>query len=197
MESFEDKLKRIVNASIGAISTAVEKSRDAIMEFAESEKVKELSGKGEEVLAKVFDAGANAVDKVKNFAQNFDAKDEESRRKARLVDLAYRMQQLSDEERQEVGRLVNDLEENTRKSQEKTAETPEAPRNGIGDFGVKESAFDLKTRNVNSHPEEQASISTEPMAHTSPTYPEDDLNAKRSQTNNMNDHLNQGVPPDY
>jgi hypothetical protein len=197
MESFDDKLKRIVNASIGAITSAVEKSRDAIMDFAESERMKELSHKGEEVLAKVFDAGASAVDRVKGFAQNFDVKDEESRRKARLVDIAYKMQALTPEERQEVGRLVNDLDENTRKSQEETEKTPEAPEGGIGEFGVKESAFDINARQVSDHPGEQASISTDPLSHTSPTYPEDELNSKRQQTNNMNEHLNQDVPPDH
>ncbi|HSK69952.1 MAG TPA: hypothetical protein VLA21_11885 [Candidatus Limnocylindria bacterium] len=197
MESFDEKLKRIVNASIGAITSAVEKSRDAIIEFAESEKVKEFSEKGEQVLGKVFDAGASAVDRVKGFAQNIDARDEESRRKARLVDLAYRMQALTPEERQEVGRLVNDLEENMAKSERESSQTPEAPEGGIGQYGVKESPFDLKARQVNEHHGEEATISTDPLAHTSPTYPEDELNSKRQQTNNMNDHLNQGVPPDH
>jgi hypothetical protein len=50
VDSFEENLKKVVTTSIGAIISTVEKSRDAIMEFARSEKANEFSQKGEEVL---------------------------------------------------------------------------------------------------------------------------------------------------
>ena len=106
----EENLKKVVTASLGAIISTVEKSRDAIMEFARSDKARELSQKGEEALQDVLDAGSQAVNKVREAVAAAEVNEKARREKARLVDLAYKIHSLDAPRREELDRLLNDLE---------------------------------------------------------------------------------------
>lgn len=193
MDPFEENLKKVVTASLGAIISTVEKSRDAIMEFARSEQAKELSQKGEEALQSVLDAGSQAVNKVREAVTAADENEKARREKARLVDLAYKLHSLDASRREELDRLLNDLEK---------AKTPpteggnDMPDDGIGKPGVTESDFDKDTT-LSGKPKNKKSGGRDPLASATPTSPDDDQNVRRSQTNNMNVHLKQEVPPDF
>ena len=193
MDSFEENLKKVVTTSIGAIISTVEKSRDAIMEFARSEKANELSQKGEEALQSVLDAGGQAVNKVREAVAAVDENEKARREKAKMVDLAYKLQSLDASKREELDRLLDDL---------KKAKTPpteggtDVPDDGIGKPGVTESYFDREiTMPDKSEPKKPAG--RDPLASATLTSPDDDQNVRRSQTNNMNVHLKQDVPPDF
>jgi hypothetical protein len=191
VDSFEENLKKVVTTSIGAIISTVEKSRDAIMEFARSEKANEFSQKGEEVLQSVLDAGGQAVNKVREAVAAVDENEKARREKARLVDLAYKLHSLDASKREELDRLLDDL---------KKAKTPptkvgtDMTDDGIGNPGVTESGFDRNTT-LAGMPGCKKPGNRDPLASATPTSPDDDQNVRRSQTNNMNVHLKQDVPP--
>lgn len=187
MENFDEKLKKIVTTGIGAVVSGVEKSRDAILEFAESDLAKDLSRKGEEVVRAAVETGSGIVKKVRDAVKEEDGKGKERRDIARLTDLAYVIHGLRPEQRAEVHRMVGELDEIKAKGEAKTGEDEISPEDAIGRDGVQESDFDL----------EAGQPADEPLTGASPTAPDDDLNVKRSQTNNMNGHLKQNVPPDF
>ena len=193
MDPFEENLKRIVTTSLGAIISAVEKTGDAIMEFARSEKAKELSQKGEEALQNVLDAGSQAVNKVREAAAAADESEKTRREKAKLVDLAYRLHSLDTSRREELDRLLKELEKAQSATRSAGADLPDE---GIGKPGVTESDFDLDL-NMPGKPTGEKSAGRDPLASATPTSPDDDQNVRRSQTNNMNVHLKQNVPPDF
>lgn len=64
-EGFDDKLKRVVLAGVGAVANLVEKSKEAISEFADRDSVSEMASKGEETVEKVKTAGGAVVEKAK------------------------------------------------------------------------------------------------------------------------------------
>ena len=61
-ENFEDKILRIIKAGIGAVAETVEKSKDAISDFASKENVHNLATRAAALKGKT---GAGAIEKVK------------------------------------------------------------------------------------------------------------------------------------
>lgn len=123
MEQWEDKIKRIVMAGIGAIAGTVEKSRDAIVKFAGSEQAKNLADKGEKAVQSVVDAGEKAFEKVKGAISEADLKERVRRETQRLKSLAAQLHELSGEQREVVDAMVQELK--NKSTQEQTSQ-PEA-----------------------------------------------------------------------
>ncbi len=64
----------------------------------------------------------------------------------------------------------------------------------LGHEGVTESPFDLP---VDEKSYDEVRENVEPSAVPTPTAPDDERNASRSQTDGMNEHIPQSVPRDY
>lgn len=130
MEQWEDRVRRIVMAGIGAIAGTVEKSRDAIVKFAGSEQARNLADKGEKAVQSVVDAGEKAFEKVKGAISEADLKERVRRETQRLKSLAAQLHGLSDEQREVVDAMVQDLRD---KGGPEQAPRPEADVRGDGD----------------------------------------------------------------
>lgn len=64
----------------------------------------------------------------------------------------------------------------------------------LGKEGVTESPDDLPADEETYH---EVRDSDDPARVPTPTAPDDARNTLREQTTNMNDHIPQGVPPDF
>ena len=64
-ENFEDKILRIIKAGIGAVAETVEKSKDAISDFASKENVENHANKGEQTLGNVKTFGLGQIENVR------------------------------------------------------------------------------------------------------------------------------------
>ena len=188
VDDFEEKVRMIVTMGIGAVISGIEKSREAVVAFTQSELARELSRRGEDAVRTAAEAGGKAAETVKKAFQDAGARAQEERLEA----LAREIRRLSPEQRARVHAMVSQTDEG------EDEETPAPPPpdqgvegEGIGKPGVTESAFDLEPA---GHGEEAAK---DPLSSPTHTAPDDDLDVRRSQTNNMNEHLKQNVPPDF
>ena len=197
MENLDEKLKRIVMAGIGAIIGSVEKSRDAIIGFAESELAQDLAKKGEDAVDTAVQAGSKVVKKAVDAVMEAGEHGRENGRKASLTDLAYKIHALNADERAAVDAMVSELDDIKAKAAEKAAHETAGEDDHIGKPGVTESEYDLDIQHPGQNGRQQESKGKDPLSSATPTAPDDDLNVKRSQTNNMNEHLKQSVPPDF
>lgn len=202
MDKFEDKLKQIVMAGIGAIASTVEKSRDAIVEFAGSEQAKNLADKGEKTVQSVVDAGSQAIKKVKEALTEADLNERVRKEAQKLRSLAIQLHELTDDQREVVDEMLRDLK--AAKPDDAAAMGSFGPLEGkdrkseeaLGKPGVHESDFDPPQDDV-SDPKLAEQAKKDPLKPVTPTAPDDEHNAKRVQTNTMNEHLKQNVPPDF
>lgn len=186
MDHLEEKLKNIVLAGIGAIVHTVEKSRDAIVNFAGSEQGKELAEKGEKAVQGVVDAGTQAFHKVKEALSEVELKERMHKEKERLGSLARQLNELSPEQLEVLETLRVELREKPPEASFGPAEGKDpASEAAIGKPGVTESGF------VPPHGEDGKG-----RAFT-PTAPDDEQNVRQLQTNEMNEHLKQNTPPDF
>ena len=64
----------------------------------------------------------------------------------------------------------------------------------LGQEGVTDSPFDLP---ADKDSYEKVKEAQSPTAVATPTSPDDDKNTRRAQTENMNAHIPQAVPPDF
>lgn len=204
-----DALKKIVMSGIGAIVTGVEKSRDAIRDFMNSDLAQGLAEKGEKAVQAAVDAGSKAVhaaaeagskavEQVRGVFAEPEAQKEKRREATRLADVAYLYHALSAQQRDEVQRMVGELDQIARDAEAKKEAGEEAlPDDGIGKPGVTDTDFDLDAKYPPKGKKAAVNPADDPLAYASPTAPDDDLNVRRSQTNNMNEHLKQNVPPDF
>ena len=104
-ENFEDKILRIIKAGIGAVAETVEKSKDAISDFASKENVHNLANKGEQTLEQVKTFGAGAIEKVKKTWSEADIMGMVKSKSEKLRKLAQEVHELPDAERE----AFNDL----------------------------------------------------------------------------------------
>lgn len=70
----------------------------------------------------------------------------------------------------------------------------QANKKALGKPGVTSSQHDLPA-DKNSY--KQVQQADQPQNVSTPTSPDDEMNSKRSQTDNMNAHIKQNVPPDF
>jgi len=202
-------LQKIVMSGIGAIVTGVEKSRDAIRDFVDSDLARDLTQKGEKAVQAAVDAGSKAVHAAANagskaveqvrgvFTESEEHK-EKRRETTRVTDVAYLFHALSAQQREEVRRMVDELDQISRDAeQRKEAGEEPLPDDGIGKPGVTDTDFDLGAKYPPKGQKAPQRPGDDPLAYATPTAPDDDMNVRRSQTNNMNEHLKQNVPPDF
>lgn len=173
MASLDKEIRKIIMAGLGAISNTVEKSKDAIEDFVQSDGVKNMAEKGEGVFQSAVELGKKAVDKVKDTFTEDEIEQKVREERERLMRLAREVRGLSADERKILNKLV-DEGEGARFSGDE----------GIGQPGVKDSPHDL-----DADPSSPNSAS--------PTAPDDDLNTAKVQTLHMNEHIQQNVPPEY
>lgn len=189
MDQLEEKLRKIVMTGIGAIVDTVEKSRDALAEFAESPQVKNLASKGEKAVQSAVDAGAQAVSRVRSAITEAEVNDRIRKEKERLKNLAQQVSDLTKDQAEVFETLLKQI-------REKPPEMSYGPIEGkdplseeaIGKPGVTESAF---------VPKPEVAAKSKAPEHFSPTAPDDEHNIRRLQTDSMNEHLKQNVPPDF
>ena len=195
MDNLEQKLRKIVMTGIGAIVDTVEKSREAIKGFAQSEQANDLEKKGEDAVRDAMDFGNKAVKQVKNAFSDAEIRQQMDKEKAYLSDLARKVKSLSDDQRDVMDGLMRDMDK--KDGQDSHHETDEEHQ-GIGKPGVTESEYD---RGMEERPYQRCGsgpCETDDLVDCpTPTAPDDEANAKRSQTNHMNDHIKQNVPRDY
>lgn len=198
MDNLEQKLRKIVMTGIGAIVDTVEKSKDAIKGFAQSEQVSDFAKKGEEAVKDAVALGNKAVNHVKNVFTDAEIADKMEKEKAKLTDLAKKVDALSKDQRDVFESLLKDLHE-AKSCDVCGMETPnEEDLQGVGKPGVTESDFDLEVDDQSySRCASEPGKPHDPQDCPTPTAPDDDENAKRSQTRNMNDHIKQSIPLDY
>ncbi len=197
MENLDEKLKRIVMAGIGGIISSVEKSRDAIIGFAESELAQDLAQKGEKAVGTAVQAGGRAVKTAIDALKEAGRQDAQSDRKAHLTWLARQIHGLRPDERAAVHAMVGEMDGIGDGAAEKAAEETAGDDEHIGKPGVTESEYDLEIKRPGRDGDQPGKTASDPLSSATPTAPDDDLNVKRSQTNNMNEHLKQAVPPDF
>lgn len=197
MENLDEKLKRIVMAGIGGIISSVEKSRDAIIGFAESELAQELAQKGEKAVETAVQAGGRAVKTAVDALKDIGKQDAQSGRKAHLALIARQVHGLSEDERAAVHAMVAEMDRAEAEAEKKAADETYGEDEHIGKPGVTDSEYDLDIRRPGENGGQTVNTGNDPLSSATPTAPDDDLNVKRSQTNNMNEHLKQSVPPDF
>lgn len=184
-------------AGIGAIASTVEKSKDAIVEFAGSDQAKALADKGEKAVQSVVDAGSQAYRKVKDALTEAEVNERVRREKERLKALAQQVHGLSREQLEVYEELLRGLSEKKPEMSYGPAEGKD-PRSeeALGRAEVHESDFDPPQDSIGD-PKLVEKSRKSPLDPVTPTSPDDEHNAKRVQTNTMNEHLKQNVPPDF
>ena len=197
MDQLEEKLRKIVLAGIGAIASTVEKSKDAIVEFAGSDQAKNLADKGEKMVQSAIDAGSQAFKRVKDALSEAEVNERVRKEKERLKSLAQQVRDLSEDQREVFDTLLKELKEKKTETSFGPAEGKHPPsEDALGKPGVTESDFDLPHDNLRD-PNLIEKLRKANHVHFTPTAPDDEHNAKRVQTNTMNEHLKQNVPPDF
>ena len=199
MDKLDEKLRNIVLAGIGAVVKTVEKSRDAIAELASSPGTKALADKGEKAVQSAVDAGAQAVMIFDSWGGVLaDGAFQRARKeKDRLKSLARQVHELSKEQ----GEVFEEL---LRQLREKPPEMSFGPIEGkdpvseeaLGPPGVS-GLTDIPEPDSKLDPATAGKARHKPLGTFSPTAPDDDQNIRRLQTNVMNEHLKQNVPPDF
>ena len=188
MAGLDKEIRKIIMASIGAITETVEKSKDAIENFVQSEGVKNMAEKGEGVFHSAVDMGRKAVDKVKQTFTEDEIEEKVRQEKERLTRLAREVRQLNAAEREIFNRLVEDGEEAFYTGEE-----------GIGKPGVHDSPRDFQVDPNTYRPKAEVPYeeTIDDPDRPTPTAPDDDMNTSKVKSNNMNNHSPQNVPPRY
>lgn len=181
MASLDKEIRKVIMAGLGAISNTVEKSKDAIEEFVQSDGVKHMVEKGEDVFQSAVELGRKAVDKVRDTFSEDEIEEKVREERERLTRLAREIRQLGAEERAILDKLIS----------EDDGDAEGAGDEGIGKSGVHESPFDLEAEPRPADPHKAK------PDHPSPTAPDDDANTSKVQTRSMNEHIQQQVPPEY
>ncbi len=179
MSGIEQEIRKIIMAGLGAISSTVEKSKDAIEEFVHSDGVKNMAQKGEGVFQSAVELGKKAVDKVKDTFTEDEIEEKVREEKERLLKLAREVRKMSKEERKLLYRLIEEGEKPVFTGEE-----------GIGMPGVHDSPFDPNADEDSYRPGTEG-------RRPSPTSPDDEINTAKAQTKFMNEHIQQNVPPEY
>lgn len=161
-----------------------EKTKDAIVGFVNSDQARDLADKGEKTVQSALDAGNKAFGKVREMISEADLKVRVQKEKERLSALAKQVSELSAQQLD----AFNDILEEYRDShptnnEEDKAKDPDSEA-AIGDPEVKEK-------------DQVPDPTLKSKEAFTPTAPDDDLNIGSLQTNAMNDHLKQNVPPDF
>jgi len=184
----DKEIRKIIMAGLGAITDTVEKSKDAIENFVQSDGVKNMAEKGEDLFQSAVDMGKKAVDKVKKTFTEDEIEEKVREKKERLTRLAREVRQLSAAERAIFNRLVDDGEEAFYTGEE-----------GIGKPGVQDSPYDLEVNSNTYRPKAEIpyEATQDNPDRPTPTAPDDDLNTSKVKSNNMNEHIPQNVPPRY
>lgn len=121
-QGLDEKIKNIAMAGIGAVVDIVEKSRDVLAEFANSDKAKEWAQKGEEAVHSVAEAGTQALQKVKNALSEAELKNKADKQMIYLKELAQKVSRLGKEEREMFQNLLHQYD--TKESQNENKEEP-------------------------------------------------------------------------
>lgn len=192
MDNLEQKLKDIVMTSIGAIVHTAQKVKEAAKDFVDSDTAKEFAKKGEEAVNQVASMGGKAVDAVKKAFTDADIQEKVEKERARLTNLAKQVSELSEKQREVFDHFLKEQEELAKKEAENVD-----LGDGLGRPGVNESAFDPQVNEKSyDHPQTSRKPS-DPLDRPTPTAPDDEHNVRTAQTNTMNEHLKQNVPPDF
>lgn len=197
MDNFDEKLKQIVLAGIGAIANTVEQTRDAIVQFSGSQQAKDLAKKGEEAVQSAVDAGSQAIKKVKDAFSEAEQAEQAKKEAERLKKLARDLHGLSPDHRAQVDALLAKLSEDPYESSFGPAEGKDPQsEEALGPPGVS-GLGKVPFPDSKQDPATDQKSRKDPLGTYSATAPDDDHNVRRIQTDAMNEHLKQNVPPDF
>ncbi len=229
-------LKKAAMATIGAISSAVEKVADVIGDVATQENLDKFAKKGEdtynvikeksgEVFTQVKDFGVNTYEKVKDAIDDPEIKKYTTAEGARSAmdsaleglrtaaeqgktslaaaaalgekeyhEAADMLSQRLKEYKDRFDKLHHRIRglENEAAAKARQAADEEAEEGMMGDGNI---VYD--SDKAPKPEEEKGEHVPADGAKASPTAPEDENNTNKLETEDMNDHLNQGVPPEY
>lgn len=177
-ESLEDKLLRIVKAGIGMAAEAVEKSKEAISGFASKENVQNLANRGEQTLEQVKHFSSGAIEKVKKTLTDADIMGMVKSKSEKLRKLAQEVHGLSEGEREVFNDLLSRMD----------SETPQED----GSLQSDESFEFGRTE-----PSERTDFADTAPDHPKPAATEDEANTVKIEANDVNEHIQQNVPPEY
>ena len=177
-ESLEDKLLRIVKAGIGVVAETVEKSKEAIADFASKENVHNLANKGEHTLEQVKTFSSDAIEKVKKTWTDADIMGMVKSKSEKLRKLAQEVHALPEGEREAFNELLDRMD----------AACP------VEDGSLhSDEPFEFGR----TQPSEYAEFAETAPDNPSPTGPHDEAKTAKIETNDVNEHIPQNEPPEY
>ena len=148
-----------------------------------------LADKGEKAVQSAVDAGTQAFNRVKSALTEAELNDKIRKEKDRLRNLAQQVSDLSSDQLEVFEALLKQIKEKPAEMSYGPVEGKDPPsEEALGKPGVTESAF---------VPKPEVAAKSKAPEHFSPTAPDDEHNIRRLQTDSMNEHLQQNVPPDF
>lgn len=177
-ENLDHKLEKIAKAGIGAVGSAVEKSKEALSDFVSKENLDQLADKGEDVIKQVQSFGEAAAKKVKDAWDSTGIAEFLKGKGPSVEKLAELVHSLPDEMRSAFQAALDKLDEGE----------------PIEDGSLQsDEAFEYG-KTVPSASVQEAVHEAQPTAAVDP---DDARNTNKMQINDVNDHIPQSVPPDY
>lgn len=177
-EGLDQKLKQLAKAGLGVVSSAIEKTGEAISSLVKEENIDKMASKGEETFAQVKAFGTSAVDKVKRAWDDSAAAARDEEKIGMLQQLAKAVHELSNEDRETFTALLKKLDDGN---------PPED-----GSIQSEEEFSFGKTE-----PSEFVEEIAEAADSTAPVKPDDEENINKIKANDVNDHIPQSVPREY
>lgn len=198
MSTWDEKIKHIVMAGIGAVVETVEKSKEAITSFVDSEQAKKLASKGEEAVQSVADATSSTYQKIVDKIGEAEFQERIKWERNKLMNLASQVSALTPAQYEVFSSMLEDLKAKARVKEERIRTGDAASEEAIGTDGVVDSPFDPQV-DTSSYQAKDGDLHQykDPLAKSTPTSPDDDMNARIVQTDNMNEHLKQSTPRDF
>lgn len=177
-EGMDQKLKQLAKAGLGVVSSAIEKTGEAISSLVKEENIDKMAAKGEEAFQQVKAFGASTVDKVKRAWDESAAAAKDEEKTAKLQRLARAVHDLPQEDREVFAELLRKLDEGY------------PPEDGS-----------IQSDEDFSFGKTEPSDSVEELAReadsTAPVKPDDEENINKIKANDVNDHIPQSVPREY
>lgn len=177
-KGLDQKLKKLAMAGLGAVTNAVEKSRDVIADLSSKESIQNFADRGEEALEQVKAFGADTVQKVKQAWDSSELAASLKEKPENLHRLAQLVHELPEDDRKAFHQMLEDLD-NAQPVEDGSLHSDEAFEYG------------------KTEPSERVQEAAEVAEKTSLVTPNDEDNINRIRTDDVNDHIPQSVPREY